>query len=131
MAPKSGKKLQGGPKAAAKEVGEPWARDRRCRGCRQGRRRRRRCLPPPPCCPAASLPQAAKEAQLAVRDAYAAYRSKAHDPAAADRSIDALQGLVLQGGPGAPAACVALVKVGPPVHSYSLARCHFTRAVPL
>lgn len=47
-----------------------------------------------------------------MRDAYAAYRTKAHDPAAAAKSIDALQELVLQGGPTAPAACVALVKVG-------------------
>ncbi len=48
-----------------------------------------------------------------MRDAYAAYRSKAHDPAAADKSIDALQELVLQGGPGGAAACVALTKVRP------------------
>ena len=46
-----------------------------------------------------------------MRDAYAAYRTKAHDPAVADKCIEALQELVLQGGPGGPPACVALVKV--------------------
>ena len=79
------------------------------------RRRHRRCrLPPlPPAAAQGCLPQtlqAAKEAQRVVRDAYAVFRSKAHDPAAAARSIDALQELVLQGGPGGAAACVALVK---------------------